>query len=139
MGEWGYVILFLIGAWVLQIIFTIVQNRHFRQTVRELSNKHSPGYLGIGVKKQRFGTGAVVILVSDLSGMIVAAKEMTGVTVFSRFRSESSLLGKNVEDLTEMSETSQRAQAIKMAAEQIIKERAKKKEDGVSSALVEQA
>lgn len=141
MGEWGYVILFFVCAWILQIIFTMVQNRHFSQTVRDLSHKHSPGYLGIGVTKQRLGTGSVVILVSDLSGTIVEAKEMTGVTVFSRFRTVPAFIGQDVESLAEISETSQRAKAIKMAAEKIIKEREKKKtqSDDVSSTLVHQA
>jgi len=141
MGEWGYLILFLVGAWVVQIIFTIVQNKHFSQTVRELTNKHSPGYLGIGVKKQRFGTGSVVILVSNLKGKIVEAKEMTGVTVFSRFRSMPNFIGKDVEQLATMSDTHHQAQAIRMAAEKILQEKEKKeKPDQVSSdSLAKQA
>lgn len=141
MGEWGYVIIFFVCAWILQIIFTIVQNKHFGQTIREMSMKYSPGYLGVGVVKQRFGIGSVVILVSDLSGKIVGAKEMTGVTVFSRFKPISSLIGEHIQSLYDTSEDDQRARAIKMAAEKIIKEREKKSNQHkkVSNQLIEQA
>lgn len=141
MGQWGYLILFFVCAWILQIIFTLIQNRHYSQTIRELSERYSPGYLGVGVVKQRFGVGSVVILVSDLSGKIVAAKEMTGVTVFSRFRPISNLIGESVQRLSQTSGEDHRTRAIRMAAEQIMKEQEKKKEQGqnVSRTLAEQA
>ncbi len=141
MGQWGYVIVFFVCAWILQIVFTMIQNKHFSQTIREMSMQYSPGYLGVGVVKQRFGIGSVVILVSDLSGKIVGAKEMTGVTVFSRFRSVNSLIGEHVQNLYETTEESQRARAIKMAAEKIIREKEKKseqKKDASSNTIIEQ-
>lgn len=126
MGEWGYLIIFFVCAWLLQIVLTFFQNKHYGQTVREMSMSYSPGYLGVGVVKKRLGVGSVIILVSDLSGKVVQAKEMTGVTVFSRFKPISDLIGKRVQNLHELTEDHHRARAIKMAAERILEEKNKK-------------
>lgn len=129
MGEWGYLILLFGCLWLLQVVFTYFQNRHYGQTIHEMSMSHSPGYLGVGVVKQRFGTGCVMILVSDLSGKIVQAKELTGVTVFSRFRPVSDLIGKSVQTLYQSTDDQPRARAIKMACERILQEQEKNQQD----------
>lgn len=137
MGEWGYLIVLFGCLWLLQVVFTYFQNKHYGQTVREMSMSHSPGYLGVGVVKKRFGTGCVMILVSDLSGKIVQAKELTGVTVFSRFRPVSDLIGKRVQTLYKSTDDQTRARAIKMACERILeeKEREDQNENLVSTSI----
>jgi glucitol operon activator protein len=122
MSGWGTVIILFICAWVLQVILSFYQNRHYGQTVREMSTSHSSGYLGVGVIKKRFGIGSVIILVSDLSGKVVNAKELTGVTVFSRFKSTQKLIGRTIDQLLQTKETDDRTKAIKMAVERIVEQ-----------------
>jgi glucitol operon activator protein len=85
-----------------------------------MSAAHDSGYLGVGVVKKRFGIGSVVILVSDLAGFVVDAKELTGVTVFSRFTPNKALNGKKIEYLHALSGQDHRTKAIQMAANQIV-------------------
>jgi glucitol operon activator protein len=75
------------------------------------------------VIKKRLGIGSVVILVSDLSGLVVDAKELTGVTVFSRFTSNQELNGKKIDQLFALSGRDHRTKAIQMAANQIVNQK----------------
>jgi glucitol operon activator protein len=123
MDQWGILIIFFVFAWVLQVILSYYQNKHYGQTIRKMSAAHDSGYLGVGVIKKRLGIGSVVILVSDLSGLVVAAKELTGVTVFSRFTSNQELNGKKIEQLFALSGRDHRTKAIQMAANQIVNQK----------------
>jgi glucitol operon activator protein len=123
MDQWGILIIFFVFAWVLQVILSYYQNKHYGQTIRKMSAAHDSGYLGVGVIKKRLGIGSVVILVSDLSGLVVDAKELTGVTVFSRFTSNQELNGKKIEQLFALSGRDHRTKAIQMAANQIVNQK----------------
>lgn len=127
MDQWGILIILFVGAWILQVILSYYQNRHYGQTIREMSEAHDSGYLGVGVVKKRFGIGSVVILVSDLSGSVVDAKELTGVTVFSRFTSNLELQGKKIDQLFSLSGKDHRTRAVQMAADQIINQQKEQK------------
>jgi glucitol operon activator protein len=120
MDQWGILIIFFVGAWILQVFLSYYQNRHYGQTIREMSAAHDSGYLGVGVVKKRLGVGSVVILVSDLAGTIVEAKELTGVTVFSRFTPNAELNGKKIDQLYSLPGKDHRTKAIQMAADQIV-------------------
>lgn len=115
---WGTIILIFVAVWMLQIALTYIQARHFNQTVREMSNEHS-GYLGVGVAKQKLGVGSVTILVSDLNGKIIKAKEMTGVTVLSRFKPVAELVGHSIHTFEYLVEPNNRCKAILMAVQKI--------------------
>lgn len=115
---WGALILVMVVAWVLQIALTILQSRHFSRTVKEMSNQSS-GYLGVGVAKQKLGVGTVIILISDLSGKIIQAKEMTGVTVFSRFKPVCEFVGNQIETYEQIPKDRNRNKAIRLAVEKI--------------------
>ena len=123
MNQWGILILIFVCAWILQVILSYYQNRHYGQTIRAMSTAHDSGYLGVGVVKKRLGIGSVVILVSDLAGFVVEAKELTGVTVFSRFTPNTELNGKNIEQLYSLSGQDHRTKAIQMAANQIVNQK----------------
>lgn len=98
MQWWNTAILLFIVAWFLQIALSYVQSKHYQQTVRAMSGQGS-GFLGVGVAKRKLGIGSVVILVTDLSGVVTQAKELTGVTVFGRFKQASDFVGKTIHEL----------------------------------------
>lgn len=86
--------------------------------------------MGVGVGKQRFGIGSCVIMIADASGQIVNAKEMTGVTVFSRFQPIQDLIGKSLDYcFNHTVESDNRSKAIKMAIEKIQEQMSKEKSD----------
>jgi glucitol operon activator protein len=82
---WGVFISIFIVLWLLQLLMTMIQVKHYRQTIQDMSKRVS-GYLGVGVQKRKFGLGTILILVTDLEGIIIDCRIMSGVTVFARFR-----------------------------------------------------
>ena len=82
---WGVFITIFIVLWLLQFLMTKKQLKHYHQTVKEMSNQSS-GYLGIGVDKKRFGTGTVLIMVTEVKGTVIDCRIMSGVTVFAKFK-----------------------------------------------------
>jgi glucitol operon activator protein len=107
-----------IAAWFLQIALSFIQNRHYQQTVREMAHQGS-GFLGVGVAKRRFGIGSVVILVTDRNQVVTQAQELTGVTVFGRFKPAADFIGRSLTEFAELSDQHSRQHAVKRAAEQI--------------------
>lgn len=121
MASWGYVVLLFAGLWVLQVVFTQLQSRHYYQELREMQRQPN-GYLGVGVNKRRFGVGAVIILVTDMQGTVTKCKRMSGISVFSRFRPYEDPIGREIDSLYE--QASQHSKhpvqtALRMAIEQI--------------------
>jgi len=134
LDTWGTLILVFVGMWLLQVFLTWLQTRNYRWTIREMS-AYGPGYLGVGVAKRKLGVGSVVVMVADLSGKVVEAREMTGVTLFARFRTNSELTGKSIDELQSLTGDDSRTEAIRMAAERIREQRKQKEQNDVEPAL----
>jgi glucitol operon activator protein len=115
---WHSAILLFIIAWFLQIFLSFAQSKHYQQTVRMMSNQAS-GFLGVGVVKRRLGIGSVVILVTDLNYVVTGARELTGVTVFKRFKKADDFIGRSVNELEREGRTGSRYHAVKLAVEKI--------------------
>jgi glucitol operon activator protein len=115
---WGWFIGVFVGIWLLQILLTLIQMKHYRTTVREMS-KRSSGYLGVGVHKQRLGIGSVVILVSDVKGIIIDGKILSGVTVFARFKPLYEFNGLTLNETKGMAEDNPFGNTVKLAIEKI--------------------
>lgn len=118
MQWWNTVIIIFIFAWFLQIALSYVQSKHYQQTVRSMS-RHGTGFLGVGVAKRKLGVGSVVILVTDLNGVVTQAKELTGVTVFGRFKQASDFIGRSLGEIEAFHTDKSRFHAVRSAVEQI--------------------
>ncbi|MEI3605152.1 transcriptional regulator GutM [Pseudogracilibacillus sp. SE30717A] len=95
---WGYIIIGFVLMWVLQIVLSAFQLKHYNKTIREMSQGKS-GYLGVGVDKRRFGVGSVVIIVCDKDGYVTESKTLEGVTVFQRFKENKTILNEHIDGL----------------------------------------
>ncbi|WP_088835401.1 transcriptional regulator GutM [Paenibacillus tyrfis] len=118
MQWWNSAIVLFVTAWFLQIALSYVQSKHYQQTVRMMSSQGS-GFLGVGVAKRRLGIGSVVVLVTDSNCVVTQAKELTGVTVFGRFKQAHEFVGRTIHELLALSSNESRLHAVRMAAEKI--------------------
>lgn len=91
-------IVLLIILWVSQFILARQQYRHFHRTITNMKRIHGEKNLGVGVKRKKVGKGSVFIIATDLTGNIVEAKEMTGVSIFTRFKPTGELVGCHIDD-----------------------------------------
>ncbi len=115
---WGAFIAIFIVLWLLQFLMTKKQLKHYHQTVKEMSN-HSSGYLGIGVDKKRFGTGTVLIMVTDAKGTVVDCRIMSGVTVFAKFKKCKRFKNLDILDVNVSKYENKYHVSLKMAIEKI--------------------
>lgn len=122
MGTWGMFILLFVVFWVIQGTLALLQSRHYQRQLSKLQHQSS-GYLGVGVRKNRWGAGAVVILVTDLSGVVTQCRKLAGVSVFARFRDVPSLVGVAIDDLNKDQPRNSWERALNMAIEKVEEER----------------
>jgi len=99
MGWIGYLILALALVWILQIIGTYFQMRHYREVLGGITRDSNEGYAGVGNAKARFGKGVILILVVDRNDTVIRALRMRGMTVFARFQEAPDLVGMKLDEL----------------------------------------
>ena len=95
----AYAILLLAVAWILQIVGTYFQMRHYREILGRITREGGEGYVGVGNAKATFGKGVVLILVADKHDVVRRALRMRGMTVFARFNDVPDLVGMSLEEL----------------------------------------
>ena len=95
----AYVILLLALAWILQIIGTYFQMRHYREVLSGITREDGEGFVGVGNAKATFGKGVILILVSDGNDVVRRALRMRGMTIFARFKEAPDLAGMNLDEL----------------------------------------
>ena len=99
MGWVAYVILLLAVAWILQIVGTYFQMRHYREVLGRITREGNEGFVGVGNAKATFGKGVVLILVADENDVVRRALRMRGMTIFARFNDVPDLAGMSLEEL----------------------------------------
>ena len=95
----AYAILILAVAWVLQIVGTYFQMRHYREVLGGITREGGEGFVGVGNAKATFGKGVILILVSDENGVVKRALRMRGMTTFARFKEAPDLVGMRLDEL----------------------------------------
>ena len=95
----AYAILILAVAWVLQIVGTYFQMRHYREVLGGITREGGEGFVGVGNAKATFGKGVILILVADENDVIKRALRMRGMTIFARFKEAADLVGMRLDEL----------------------------------------
>ena len=116
----GYFELILISGlmWLVQIVFTLQQQKHIRSTLAKVQSSYSSGYLGTGVTRSKlnFGPGVLLIVVLDEYDAILDFQVLSGLTVFTRFKKLNQHINKKVDDIC----FNKREKKIQAAFEQAI-------------------
>lgn len=117
--EYLGLISFLIVSWSLQVYLAYQQNKTIIKEIQEIQRTHHSGHLGVGVKRARFnfGSGVILILVTDNDGQILDTRLLKGISVFSRFKKMESILSFSVGQAYSMIEDNK----IRAAFEEAVK------------------
>lgn len=86
-------LLLLALMWVLQVMASWVQLRHYRSVVRRTAAEWNSGFLGTSSFKARLGRGAIAIVVIDNEARVRKVLSMSGFSVFARFKAIDDLRG----------------------------------------------
>ncbi|MBD1383407.1 transcriptional regulator GutM [Metabacillus arenae] len=83
----------------LQFATGYLHIKYYQSVVRKMGRKYTEGYLGVGMNQRKFKSGQVCIIVADSQGKISECRILSGLTVFSFFRKDTSYIGKNIYQL----------------------------------------
>lgn len=116
MASYAGLIILLVTCWGIQIGLSYYQHRDYNKMMNQIKGR-TDGYLGVGVAKAKFklGRGVISLLVTDVHGTILDYREMSGYTVFARFKQKDSLIGQNVQDIANSLKGKQRIRAFQQA------------------------
>lgn len=84
----------LVVFWSLQVYLAYQQNKTIIKEIQDIQRTHHSGHLGVGQRRSEFnfGSGVILIIVTNNDGLIVAARLLKGVSVFKRFKTMESIL-----------------------------------------------
>lgn len=131
----AYVILLLALAWILQIIGTYFQMRHYREVLSGITREGGEGFVGVGNAKATFGKGVILILVSDGNDVVRRALRMRGMTIFARFKEAPELAGMSLDELRVEGREEPYDKSTMLAARRAIEQidRIKQEKEGVTA------
>jgi glucitol operon activator protein len=131
----AYVILLLALAWILQIIGTYFQMRHYREVLSGITRDGGEGFVGVGNAKATFGKGVILILVSDGNDVVRRALRMRGMTIFARFKEAPDLVGMSLDELRAEGREEPYDKSTMLAARRAIEQidRIKQEKEGVTA------
>lgn len=87
----------VVGAFILQAVFSMIQMRHFSKEFVKLRRK---GKVACGRQAGCFHAGAIVMFLIDDAGIIQEARKLEGVTFLARVKPMTGFAGKYVGNLT---------------------------------------
>lgn len=126
MFEYLGLIILLVGCWLIQIGMSYLQHKNYRKVLNE-NKLRSSGYLGVGVAKAKYnlGRGVILIVVTDDSDNVLDFREMSGISVFSRFRVKKQFIGKKTTEIFNDFKNKRQIQAFEQALAFIDNEKSK--------------
>jgi len=122
----GFIIL-LVGLWILQFILTFFQSQAMTKKFVDIKVKNVGNMLGIGLTRAKFnvGRGVIVIVVTDLEGIVVDFHAISGYSVAARFKQLKKFIGMSATEVeTQITDKRLRA-TFRQAIEKINEEREK--------------
>lgn len=122
MGFLSTLILVLAVLWMLQIVGTWYQMRHYQNVLREITRSGSEGYVGVGNARATFGKGVILILVVNEDGVVERALKMRGRTVFARFKDATDLVGVHIDDLRDEKREDKHEASTTLAARRAVEQ-----------------
>ncbi|HBO39254.1 MAG TPA: hypothetical protein DD638_11395 [Pasteurellaceae bacterium] len=95
----NYTNIFLIFLFLmsLQALGAFIQVKHFRKVMKQM---HQGNNLAVGGKKKIFNS-EYIIMTCNNSGIILDVRKMAGMTIFARFKQQSEIIGKNINEMYE--------------------------------------
>jgi glucitol operon activator protein len=95
--DWRYGLLLFAVCWMVQIVGTFLQMRHYQKILAGLTTQWADGFVGSGSARSSFGRGAITILVVAPCGTVRQALVMQGRTTWAKFKPFPSLVGQDLE------------------------------------------
>lgn len=124
--QYSGLIFLLVSFWLMQFYLSIRQTKDYNRVIGEM-RQHKSGHLGVGIARTKFnvGPGTVMIVVTTEEGIIIDLQEMSGISVFARFKANKKLIGQSIDSLSLVSLRKTQKRALSEALTFINTERRK--------------
>ena len=124
MDYLGLVIL-VVGLWILQFIFTFFQSQAMTKRFVDVKNNNVGNHLGIGLTRAKFnaGRGVIVIVVTDINGIVRDFQALSGYSVMARFKQLKKFIGMSAKDVEAQITDKRLLKTFQQAIEKINEER----------------
>jgi len=122
----GFIIL-LVGMWILQFILTFFQSKAMTKDFVNIKVRNAGNQLGVGLTRAKFnmGRGVIVIVVTDLEGIVVDFHAISGYTVAARFKQFKQFIGLTPKEVEAQITDKRLLATFRQAIEKINEEREK--------------
>jgi glucitol operon activator protein len=122
----GLVIL-VVGLWILQFIFTFFQSQAMTKRFVDVKNNNVGNHLGIGLTRAKFnaGRGVIVIVVTDINGIVQDFQALSGYSVMARFKQLKKFIGMSAKDVEAQITDKRLLKTFQQAIDKINEEREK--------------
>lgn len=85
--------IFGVGAYMLQIIFSLKQIKNFNETYSKLRKQ---GKVAIGRRSGKVKAGTIIMFAVNNQGIVLDCAKMQGVTVTARFQNMAEFIGEDI-------------------------------------------
>lgn len=126
MDYLGLVIL-VVGLWILQFIFTFFQSQAMTKRFVDVKNNNVGNHLGIGLTRAKFnaGRGVIVIVVTDINGIVRDFQALSGYSVMARFKQLKKFIGMSAKEVEAQITDKRLLKTFQQAIDKINEEREK--------------
>lgn len=126
MDYLGLVIL-VVGLWILQFIFTFFQSQAMTKRFVDVKTNNVGNHLGIGLTRAKFnaGRGVIVIVVTDINGIVRDFQALSGYSVMARFKQLKKFIGMSAKDVEAQITDKRLLKTFQQAIDKINEEREK--------------
>ena len=126
MDYLGLVIL-VVGLWILQFIFTFFQSQAMTRKFVDVKSNNVGNHLGIGLTRAKFnaGRGVIVIVVTDINGIVRDFQALSGYSVMARFKQLKKFIGLSAKDVEAQLKDKRLLKTYQQAIDKINEEREK--------------
>jgi len=122
----GLVIL-VVGLWILQFIFTFFQSQAMTKRFVDVKTNNVGNHLGIGLTRAKFnaGRGVIVIVVTDINGIVRDFQALSGYSVMARFKQLKKFIGMSAKEVEAQITDKRLLKTFQQAIDKINEEREK--------------
>lgn len=103
---------------------------YYRKTLRSMMEQNEEGFLGIGMAKNKLKARIITLMLADKDGVIAECRVMSGLTVFSKFKTCHELTGCSIQSLPEEIQNSKYKASVEEAIKLIQMEMDNKNSEG---------
>lgn len=117
----------VIGLWILQFIFAFFQSQAMTKRFVEVKQNNVGNNLGIGLTRAKFnaGRGVIVIVVTDINGIVREFDALSGYTVTARFKQLKKYIGLSAAEVAAQITDKRLLKSFQQAIDKINEEREK--------------